>query len=350
MSPPSIDWTYIRSTEQQIAALHLECGSLRTKILGLFDFANSLGRDDSLVGSTASQMTQVVAQISSIEADENRNGESLQKLEHDLQEHWAQYAAFQSRAFCDYMRERLPKELRMMVFEGLWEDAYHTITDWNIKVLNTTPDDPIALVESWSGRDTRHCFEARSVSEELQREILEAWWRMSVFELKSFGLIPILLREGFWGGPVKDKVRSVVVFMGYRETAAGFGHSQTMLRPQLKTAVMNADLDSELGYLSNLSNDTAIRLSIKKRDKRVLRFTTEEKQDGFLEAASFMFSGLEKLRRDGYNIAIVIDKDIEINMGDMDLAKGEWRKMISKATDMLAAYSEAYYPSTHVAS
>ncbi|KAF2439404.1 hypothetical protein P171DRAFT_122140 [Karstenula rhodostoma CBS 690.94] len=332
---PTIDWTYIRSTEQEIAALHLRAGSLRTKILELFDVANNIGKEMYLIGSTASHDTQqkrkeVATQIYGIEADEDRNLVAVQKLEAELREHWAIYAAYQCRTFCDCVRQKLPRELRNMVCQALWDDAHHTITDWNLRALTTTPENPVPLVESWSGRDTGFCFEERFVGPDLQQEIVEAWWRMSVFEFKTSQFIPKFLSEDFWGAAVKDQMRSVVVDLSYRERNLA---SHLTHQGKLGSTVAGTNLDSELEYISTLSRVSKVALAIKKRDFRKILATVQERQGRFLQAASALFRGLERLQKDGYSVSVIVDGDIEIKVDGSDISTEGWRKQICDAEE-----------------
>lgn len=309
-------------------------------MLELFDVANNIGKDEYRVGSITSHVTQqkraeVAAQINSIEAEENRNTDAVEKFEAKLREHWATYAAFHCRAFCDYIRQRLPRELRMIVFEALWKDAQHTITDWNLQALATKPVNPVALVESWSGRDTRHCFDERFVGPDLQHEILDPWWRMSVFNFKTSRLIPHFLNEDFWGAIVKDQIRNVVVSLSYREWMSGPMTGTRWLKSQIKTTVSGADIDSELDYLGNLSPTSRIALSIKKRDFRhYIRSTVQQRQNAFLAALSHLFVGLAKLRSDGYHVCVLVDNDIEIKIDHADISMEGWRKQLDNAVDV----------------
>ncbi|KAJ4349350.1 uncharacterized protein N0V89_007964 [Didymosphaeria variabile] len=334
---PTIDWAYIRSTGQQIAALHLRSGSLRTKVLELFDVANNIGKDDHLDGFTAAapltqqKRTEVAAQINSLEADENRNTEAVEELEAELREHWAKYAAFQCRALCDCVRRKLPRELRIMVFKALCEDVHHTITDWNVQALSTTPADPVALVESWSGRDTGHCFEARFVGLDLQQEIVEAWWRMSTFEFKTSQLIPKFLCGDFWGTTVEDRIRCVIIDLSYRCYNRRFPFA---LQADLKTTVNGTDLDAELGYISRLSNTSKVGLAIKKRDFRNPKASVEQIQHAFLHTASQLFPRLERLQKDGYRLFVLVDGDITIEVEKSDLTIEGWRKQFYDAEEV----------------
>ncbi|KAL1610738.1 hypothetical protein SLS60_002408 [Paraconiothyrium brasiliense] len=333
----AIDWAYIRSTEQQIAALYLRAGSLRTKVLELFDVANNIGKDDYLVGFTVSHLTQrkraeITVQINELEAEENQNTEVVKKLEAELREHWATYAAFRCRALCDCIRQKLPRELRIIVFEALCEDAHHTITDWNVQAFSTRPADPVALVESWSGRDTRHCFEARFVGPDLQPEIVEAWWRMSTFEFKSAQLIPKFLNEDFWGAIIKDRIRYVVINLSYRSYNGRFPFA---LQADLKTTVNGTDLDSELDYIASLSNISKVVLAIKKRDFRYPKATIEQIQHAFLKVASQLFPGLERLQKDGYSLSVLVDGDVMIKVDESDITVQGWRKQFLDAEEAL---------------
>ncbi|KAF1976817.1 hypothetical protein BU23DRAFT_12761 [Bimuria novae-zelandiae CBS 107.79] len=340
---PSLDWVYIRSTEERIATLHLNGGTLRTKLLELVDAANNLG-SDWYCGTRASHVTQqkrqeLATHIRKLETEEDQNQESVQQLERDLREHWTAYAAFYCREFCDRIRERLPKEVQLMVFEALWHDAHHTITDWNAQVLGTTPDDPVPLVESWSKRDTAHCFEVRFVGRDWRPEIIDAWWRMSVFQFKSFALIPKLLSTDFWGENIKDKVRKVIVDLSYREH-----RKPGTLRPtgEIKTSVTGADLDSELRHLFHFNHISTIKLSIKKRNIAKVRCSSQVKQLEFLNAAQRLFPSLERLQEDGYNLSVIVDKHIEIMIGDSAITIGEWRKKICDAVKVSVHRREWY--------
>ncbi|KAF9729514.1 hypothetical protein PMIN06_008679 [Paraphaeosphaeria minitans] len=339
---PTIDWVYIRTIEQEIATRHLRAGSLRTKVLELFDVANNIGEDEYRTGSEASHVTQqqrkeVAAEIHSIEADENRNLEAVQKLEAELREHWAIYAAYQCRTFCDCVRQKLPRELRDMVCQALWADAHHTITDWNLRALSIVPENAVALVESWSGRDTSFCFEQRFVGPDLQHELTEAWWRMSVFHFKTSQLIPKFISEDFWCATVKDRMKSVVVDLSYRERDL---RSQSGLQAILGPTVAGTDLDSELEYIHTLSRVSKVALAIKKRDFRKIVATVQERQGRFLHAASKLFPGLEKLQNDGYHISVIVDGDIDIKVEGFDISTEGWRKQIHDAEE---AFDEAQY-------
>ncbi|OAG00130.1 uncharacterized protein CC84DRAFT_1209796, partial [Paraphaeosphaeria sporulosa] len=339
---PTIDWAYIRSSEQAIAALHLRAGSLRTNVLELFDVANNIGKDEYLTGSTALHVTQqkrkeVAAEIHSIEVDENQNLEAVQKLETELREHWATYAAYQCRIFCDCVRQKLPRELRDMVCQALWADAHHTITDWNLRALSIAPENPVALVESWSGRDTSFCFEERFVGPDLQHEIIEAWWRMSVFQFKTSQLIPKFISEDFWCATVKDQMKNVLVDLSYREPNSRFHLGQ---QAKLGPTVAGTDLDTELAYIHALSRVSKVALAIKKRDFRKSLATVQERQRRFLHAASKLYPGLEKLQKDGYHVSVIVDGDIEIKVEGFDISTDGWRKQIYDAEELAPHFNQ----------
>lgn len=289
-----------------------------------------------LVGSTASHTTQqkrkeVAAQIHSVEADEDRNLEAVQKLEAELREHWAGYAAYQCRTFCDCVRQKLPRELRNMVCQALWDGAHHTITDWNLRALTTTPENPVALVESWSRRDTGFCFEERFTGPDLQQEIMEAWWRMSRFEFKTSQLIPKFISEDFWRATIKDQIRSVIVDLSYREWNPA---SHLRLKAKLVPTVAGTDLDSELEYISRLSRASKVALAIKKRDFRKMLAPVQIRQGRFLQAASELFPGLERLQKDGYSVSVIVDGDIEIKVDGSDISTAGWRQQICDAEEV----------------
>jgi hypothetical protein len=320
------------STSHKIAARHFRAGRLRTKVLALFDVANNIGKgEDFYAASQDTQQKQkdVAAQIHSLEAAEDENLAAVNNLEAELREHWASYAAYQCRAFCERVRERLPRELRDMVLLALWDDAWHTITDWNVRALATTPEDPVALVETWSGRDTGHCFEERFVGREFREGIVEAWWRMSMFEFKTAQLIPKFISEEFWGGQVKERVRSVFVDLLYRER-----NGLRLFQAKLGSTVTGASLDSELEHISGLSRSSKVVLAIKKRDFRQAPTTFRERHARFLQAASGLFPGLEKLQEKGYYVSVLVDGDIEIKVDESDISTDGWWKQIRDAEEV----------------
>jgi hypothetical protein len=253
----------------------------------------------------------------------------VKKLEAELRDHWANYAAYQCRMFCDRVRQRLPRELRDMVFLALWDDAWHSITDWNLRALATTPEDPVALVESWSGRDTGHCFEERFVGPEFRQGIVKAWWRMSVFEFKTSQLIPKFLSEDFWGVKVREQMRSVVVDLSYRER-----NGARLLPAKLGSTVAGTSLDSELEHISTLSRISKVVLTIKKRDFRQTMTTVRERQGRFLQAASGLFLGLERLQKDGYYVSVLVDGDMEIKVDGSNITANGWWKQICEAEEV----------------
>ena len=270
----------------------------------------------------------MATQIRSLEAEEDRNQEAVKKLELELHEHWATYASFHCRVLCDQVREKLPKELRIMIFDALWADAHHTITDWNAQALGTTVDDPMALVESWSNRNAAHCFDPRFVGPALEPEIREAWWHMSVFEIKTFDLIPNFLSECFWGGDVKGKVRNVVVNLTYRERIQRYKLRPFTFVGKIRSLFAKANLEEELEYLFELSRSTKITLTIKKVEQWKIAFTVGQRQDEFLRTASRLFPALKRLEKEGYTVRIVIDKDITVETKNHDITMEDWREQI----------------------
>lgn len=326
-SPTPVD-QLTPSIESKLAALRLTSGSLLNKVMDLVDAVNGLDIDCTS-GTPPSPVKQqqrlaYVAQIHATECEVNGTQDAVTALEAELQAHWAAYAAYQCRALCDGVRERLPRELQLLVVEALWAGQPHRITEWNTLALETEPADAQALVESWGGRDTGHLFEARFVGEELLGDIRAAWWRMAVFEMQMFSLVPKLLRQGFWGEAVKRKVRRVVmVCVYYRERRRRWG-PRLQLKGEIKTSKAGAKLDEELRYLSELAPGTAITLAIKKRNSPLpepveadeVFFRAAQRHALFTRAVSRLFPGLERLQKDGFTITVVMDKeDIKVQLG-----------------------------------
>jgi hypothetical protein len=200
----------------------------------------------------------IAVQIRRLEVEEARIMGVIRELKKDLNEHWTVHAAFGCRGLVARVQQ-LPRELRIMVFEALWGDAYHIITGWNLKALKTQPADPLALVESWSERSLVHCLDERFVGAEMLREIVEAWWYMSVFEVKHCRLSK-LFEETLWGKKVGGRINKVVVLFGYRGQGRGFFRS-----PRIKTGASHVGLEDELECLFGLEKTTQITFKIKMR-------------------------------------------------------------------------------------
>lgn len=256
------------------------------------------------------------------EQSEKADGETA-ILEAAVQEHWNAFASFKCR---ELMRrvELLPRELRIMVFEALWENSYHMISEWNLQPLKTKCDGPIELLESWSSRGMQHCLKERFMGPNMLSEITEAWWRTSIFEIKALHLVPYFLSEAFWGGSVKDRVRHVVIPFKYRRRPSP-GHSPAQITGGAKCECLNNELD----HLMHFSTCTQIEFRYKVAEIREPRFTVGWRQDEFLRAVSRIYPGLEKLKQKGYLMVAVIDGDITISMKDTEIASEAWRQTIN---------------------
>lgn len=221
-----------------------------------------------------------------------------------------------------------------MVCRALWDDAHHTITDWNLQALSTTPKDPVALVESWSGRDTSFCFVERFVGPDLQQEIRDAWWCKSLFRFKTSQLIHKFINKNFWGTTITGQIRSVVVDLLYREASQRPGQFQP---PRLVPTVAKTDLGSELERVYALSLTSKIAFAIKKRPYRRLSPSVQMRQEAFLSAASGLFPGLARLRRDGFSVSVIVDGDIEIKLDQVDISTEGWRRQLRQNEEVCSS-------------
>ena len=273
-----------------------------------------------------------------MEAQEDLNNQAMEKLKSEVSSYWENYAASRCRTLCDAIRERLPRELRMMVFEALWEDAHHMITGWNRARDSTQVEEAASAIESWSDRDRVHCFDPRFVGPELPGEIREAWWRQSVFEFKSSDLIYPFINDDFAQHSIKNKMRTVVTDLYYREFNYKRARPRSRSKGTIDTSKKGTDVDSELYCLHMLNRNTSIVVSIKKRDGRPSRNDVEARQHRFLTAVSCLFPALERLRQDGYKVTVVIGRDIEIAVGDSDITVENWVKQIHAAVEVCRTF------------
>lgn len=349
------------STELEITRLQQQASDIKTRIIRTFDSANApdgkhsheMVKIAAPVSADIEQKREETAkQIKSLEAEEDHCVAEAQRLETELREHLARDCF----AFCETLRRRLPRELCILIFEALWGGTTHDITDWNIKDLKTKPKDPMAIVQSWSGPKMLHCFEERFVGE-LCDESRKAWWRESTFKIKPFPLIPLLLSEEFWGEPVREKIRCVVLRMGYRESVNQAVYAATnilvlraVFTTSLTTAGQRRNIDADLALMGYFSRATGIKLQITSwklyeysfmlrtatndtTSKRI--FNRQLRRSNFLQAANELFPGLGKLLQEGYRISLVIDENIVLDTRDVALDEASWEQGLDAALKAL---------------
>jgi hypothetical protein len=284
--------------------------------------------DVCTTSASAQNSSETIAvQIRRLEVEEARIMGVIRELKKDLNEHWTVHAAFGCRGLVARVQQ-LPRELRIMVFEALWGDAYHIITDWNLEALKTQPADPLALVESWSERNLVHCLDERFVGAEMLREIVEAWWYMSVFEFKHCGLLPKLFVETFWGEKVGGRINKVVVLFRYCDQGRRFGS------PRITTGANHVSLEDELECLFGLEKTTQVTFKIKRREMVKRNLSVGLRRAIFMAKVNDLFPTFNRLKKEGYNVMLVIDGDIRIASAEMDITFETCHREIDKAVQV----------------
>jgi hypothetical protein len=217
-------------------------------------------------------------------------------------------------ALCENLQERLPRELRDIVYEHLLPPC-----DILIEATDFLPlDDP----ESSRPRliSFPHLLEHDYLDAITRKEYAEAWYRFCTFQFASTDLVGRFIHEDPWGMglPVHQLARNFEIDIWHTDCMheSIYKRRSNIDQPQLLDCLLTVRSGARMVF----PIDTMVRIAIWSG--------CEERKREFIELLSRFFVSARRLLAAGHHVVVEVDWSLVVNLTFDDLTQAAWRQKL----------------------